>query len=106
MFCFNFVDAGEYTCTIGNEKCSAKLIVEEPKVNFVEKLQETTSGEIGQDIKITVKLSKPDAKVSWLREGYLIKESSKFSYQSDGASHTLIIKVCVINGDFMKKSCK
>ena len=69
------------------------MIVEEPKVNFVEKLQETTSGEIGQDIKITVKLSKPDAKVSWLREGYLIKESGKFSYQSDGASHTLIIKV-------------
>jgi hypothetical protein len=89
-------DAGEYTCTIGNEKCSAKLIVEEPKVNFVEKLQETTSGEIGQDIKITVKLSNPDAKVSWLREGYLIRESSKFSYQSDGASHTLIIKGATI----------
>ena len=50
-------DAGEYLCTIGNEKCTAKLTVEEPKVTFVEKLESTTSGEAGQDIRLKVKLS-------------------------------------------------
>ena len=50
-------DAGEYLCTIGNEKCTAKLTVEEPKVTFVEKLESTTSGEVGKDIRLKVKLS-------------------------------------------------
>jgi hypothetical protein len=44
-------DAGEFSCTIGNEKCSAPLIVEEPKVNFVAKLPATTTGTVGQDVR-------------------------------------------------------
>ena len=44
-------DAGEFSCTIGNEKCSAPLVVEEPKVNFVAKLPATTTGTVGQDVR-------------------------------------------------------
>jgi DNA-directed RNA polymerase-3 subunit RPC5 len=39
IFNVELADAGEYMCTIGNEKCTAQLTVEEPKVTFVEKLQ-------------------------------------------------------------------
>ena len=44
-------------CKIGNEKCTAKLTVEAAKVQFVEKLETTTSGEVGKDIRLKVKLS-------------------------------------------------
>ena len=88
----DLTDAGEYTCTIGNEKCSASLVVEEPKVSFVEKLQTFTSGEVGQDVQLTVKLSSAEAKVKWLKNGKEVSESAKYSYQVDGASFTLIIK--------------
>ncbi len=60
-------DAGEYSATIGNDKCAAKLTVEEPKVNFVEKLNATTSGTMGQDVTLTVKLSSESASVKWLK---------------------------------------
>ena len=48
-------DAGEYSCTIGSAaKCSANLVVEEPKVNFVERLTDTSVGEVGKDVQLKV----------------------------------------------------
>ena len=60
-------DAGEYSCTIGKEKCTAALAVEEPKVNFAAKLPETTTANVGQDVQITVELSAETDKVEWLK---------------------------------------
>ena len=48
-------DAGEYACTIANAaKCSANLVVEEPKVTFVERLTDTSVGEVGKDVQLKV----------------------------------------------------
>ena len=60
-------DAGEYSCTIGKEKCTASLAVEEPKVNFEAKLPETTTASVGQEVQITVELSKETEAVQWLK---------------------------------------
>ena len=60
-------DAGEYSCTIGNEKCTAAMEVEEPKVKFEAKLPETTTAAVGQDVQITVELSAETDKVEWLK---------------------------------------
>jgi DNA-directed RNA polymerase III subunit RPC5 len=61
-------DAGEISCSLGGTtECSARLEVEEPKVNFVAKLPPTTSGSMGQDVKITVVLSSSSVKVVWLK---------------------------------------
>ena len=60
-------DAGEYSCTIGKEKCTASLDVEEPKVNFEAKLPETTTASVGQEVQITVELSKETEAVQWLK---------------------------------------
>ena len=60
-------DAGEYSCTIGNEKCTAGLAVEEPKVNFEAKLPETTTASVGQEVQITVQLSSETDAVQWLK---------------------------------------
>ena len=48
-------DAGEYSCTIANAaKCSANLVVEEPKVKFIERLTDTSVGEVGKDVQLKV----------------------------------------------------
>ena len=67
IFNVELADAGEFSCTIGNEKCSAKLVVEEPKVNFVAKLPAATLGTVGQDVRITVKLTNASAGAKWLK---------------------------------------
>ena len=50
-----------------NDPASAKLVVEEPKVNFVAKLPATTVGDVGQDVRITVKLTSANASANWLK---------------------------------------
>jgi hypothetical protein len=67
IFNVELADAGEFSCTIGNEKCSAKLVVEEPKVNFVAKLPASTMGTVGQDVRITVQLTSASASAKWLK---------------------------------------
>ena len=100
-------DAGEYLCTIGNEKCTATLTVEEPKVNFVEKLPDTTSGETGQDIELSVKLSNDDAEVKWFRDGSVIEASEKITTIVDKASrkHSIVIKGASIE-DVAEYTCQ
>jgi hypothetical protein len=62
------IDAGEISCSLGGTtECSARLEVEEPKVNFVARLPPTTSGSMGQDVKITVQLSSASVNVQWLK---------------------------------------
>ena len=89
-------DAGEYLCTIGNEKCSANLTVEEPKVLFVEKLESTTSGEKGKEVRLGVKLSNAGAHVTWLRDGAPVAPSDKIESKVEDESHILIIKEATI----------
>merc|ERR1711899_722851 len=90
-------DAGEYLCTIGNEKCTAKLTVEEPKVTFVEKLESTTSGEVGKDIRLKVKLSNAGAHVKWLRDGEELKSAPNIETKAEKDEHTLVIKKAAID---------
>jgi hypothetical protein len=59
-------------------------------------IQDTTSGAINEDIKLTVKLSSSGAAVKWLRNGTLVEESAKYSIQVDGETHTLIIKASTV----------
>ena len=58
-------DAGDYAVTIPNSKCNAKLEVEEPKVTFVRKLDETVAGDVGKDVKLLIELSKTNVTVIW-----------------------------------------
>ena len=86
-------DAGEYSCTIANAaKCSASLVVEEPKVNFVERLTETSVGEVGKDVQLKVNLSKADVAVSWFKGSSAVEKSGKYEISSEGTVHTLVIK--------------
>ena len=98
-------DAGEYLCTIGNEKSTATLTVEEPKVNFVEKLPDTTSGEVGQDIELSVELSKEDAQVKWFKDGSAIETSDKITTKTVARKHSIVIKGASIE-DVAEYTCQ
>ena len=67
IFNVESTDAGEYSCTIGNEKCTANLSVEEPKVNFEAKLPETTTASVGQEVQLSVQLTSETESVQWLK---------------------------------------
>ena len=60
-------DAGEYSCTIASNSCSAKLDVEEAKVSFVEKLEPTSYGDMGKNIELKVSLDKESVEVTWMK---------------------------------------
>ena len=86
-------DAGEYSCTIAKGKtCKASLTVEKPKVSFLEKPDDTIFGDLGSDAKISVKLSRENVQVQWLKNEEKISSSSKYVIESSGAYHSLTIK--------------
>lgn len=93
IFNVELEDAGEYSCSLDvSTSCFGKLVVEEPKVNFVAKLPASTTGTFSSDVKITVQLTSASCTVSWLRDSKTISEGSKYSFEVDGAHRTLIIK--------------
>merc|ERR1712226_398925 len=86
-------DAGEYSCTIGNEKCTAAMEVEEPKVKFEAKLPETTTAAVGQDVQITVELTAETEAVQWLKDGKPLEEKSeKYVVKKEGRKQSIVIK--------------
>ena len=60
-------DAGVYSCEVGKQTSSAKLIVEEPQVDFVKKLPDVTLIPLNSDAVFTVELSQPDVPVQWFK---------------------------------------
>ena len=97
------IDAGEISCSLGDKECKGKLEVEEPKVNFVAKLPSTTTGSTGQDVKITVQLT-GSCDVKWLKDGQEVKESNKYTFETEGTTKTIIIKNATIE-DVAEYTC-
>ena len=91
IYNIELVDAGEISCSLGDKQCVSRLEVEEPKVNFVAKLPQTTSGSTGQEVRITVQLTGA-CEVKWLKDGAEVKQSEKYSMESEGTTKTIIIK--------------
>lgn len=60
-------DAGVYSCEVGKQTSSAKLIVEEPQVDFITRLPDVTLVPLNTDAIFTVKLSRPDVPVQWFK---------------------------------------
>merc|ERR1719376_1160759 len=100
-------DAGEFSCSIGDKKCEAKLEVEEPRVNFLAKLPETTESAVGQDVKITVQMTKETDKVEWLKNGEPLsftESSTKYCVEKRGTTQAIIIKDASI-ADIAEYTC-
>jgi hypothetical protein len=60
-------DAGIYSCQVGDQTSSARLIVEEPEIDFIKKLPDVTLVPFNTDAIFLIELSRADVPVTWLK---------------------------------------
>lgn len=87
-------DAGEYACEVGNDRCAAKLAVEEPSVDFTLRLPEVIVVPANTDAYLTVEIPDDTLEVTWYKKKTLVEDSEKFTLISDVTKRTLIIRKC------------
>ncbi|XP_059356456.1 obscurin-like protein 1 isoform X10 [Carassius carassius] len=94
-------DAGEYACESKDERTSATVVVNVPRiVEFIGELHNITVME-GEDAIFKCVVSPEDAKLAWFKNGQLISSNEKFNISSNGLCHMLHINNCVVSD-----SCK
>ncbi|XP_073769151.1 obscurin-like protein 1 isoform X38 [Danio rerio] len=90
-------DAGEYACESKDERTSATVMVNIPRiVEFVAELHNMTVME-GEDATFKCVVSPEDAKLSWFKNGQHISSNEKFNISSNGLCHMLHIKNCQVS---------
>lgn len=87
-------DAGIYTCEVGNDKCSARLTVEQPSIDFVLRLPEVIVVPANTDAYLTVEIPDETMDVTWYKKKTLVEDTEKFTLISDVTKRTLIIRKC------------
>ena len=70
-------DEGEYTAVVGDDKCTAELIISEAPTDFSTQLKDQTITEF-EEAEFTCKLSKEKAAVRWYRNGREIREGPRY----------------------------
>ncbi|XP_016375660.1 LOW QUALITY PROTEIN: obscurin-like [Sinocyclocheilus rhinocerous] len=94
-------DAGEYACESKDERISATVVVNIPRiVEFIAELHNITVME-GEDATFKCVVSPEDAKLAWFRNGQPISSNEKFNISSNGLCHMLHITNCQVSD-----SCK
>ena len=83
-------DEGEYTCSLGEQECTAELIVIElaPEISMFLKNQTVL---IGQKATFEIELTKGDAKVRWYKGTEEIQFSEHIQLAIDGKRQRLMI---------------
>ncbi|XP_048835459.1 obscurin-like protein 1 isoform X15 [Brienomyrus brachyistius] len=90
-------DAGQYTCESKDDRTSARIIVETPRVvEFIAELYNTTVLE-GEDATFKCMVSPEDIQVVWYRDGQPITPDERFTVSSNGLCHTLHIHNCQVS---------
>ncbi|XP_053085434.1 obscurin-like protein 1a isoform X2 [Pangasianodon hypophthalmus] len=84
-------DAGEYACKSRDDRTSARVRVEMPRVvEFLTELQNTTAME-GEEAMFKCVVSPSDVQMIWFMDGEIINPSKRFKIEQNGLCHTLII---------------
>nr|XP_055069179.1 obscurin-like protein 1a isoform X2 [Misgurnus anguillicaudatus] len=85
-------DAGEYACESKDDRTSARVRVELPRVvEFLTELCNTTVME-GEDATFKCVVSPDDVQLVWLMDGDPIKSNDRFHIEQNSLCHTLIIR--------------
>ena len=92
---------GQYTCRVAEVKTQCKVIVDEEKVRFTERLTDvgTKEGEFAHyqctASKLTYVKAKRDIDFKWLHNGKVIEENDKEKYQMEFDKSTKVLKLTV-----------
>ncbi|XP_061082557.1 obscurin-like protein 1 isoform X7 [Conger conger] len=90
-------DGGEYTCESKDDRTSATLRVEMPRiVEFIAELQNTTVME-GEDANFKCVVSPEDVELLWQMDNERIYPSEKFMMSSNGLCRMLHIRNCKVS---------
>lgn len=69
-------DEGEYTAVVGEDRCTADLMISEAPADFTAQLKDQTVTEF-EDADFTCKLNKEKALVKWYKNGREIREGPR-----------------------------
>ncbi|XP_064495791.1 obscurin [Pseudopipra pipra] len=83
-------DAGEYTCSSGELKTTARVKVNAVPVLFKQAL-ENTDMEEGKSVSLRCELTKADATVVWKKGGATLQASAKYEMKQKGTVAELVI---------------
>ncbi|XP_041637515.1 obscurin-like protein 1a [Cheilinus undulatus] len=87
-------DSGEYACESRDDRTTAILRVEMPRVvEFLTELHNTTVLE-GEDATFKCVVSPEDVQLVWLMDNEPINLGDRFQASQNGLCHTLVIKKC------------
>ncbi|XP_067300487.1 obscurin-like protein 1 isoform X3 [Pseudorasbora parva] len=90
-------DAGEYACESKDERTSAAVVVNIPRiVEFIAELHNITVME-GEDATFKCVVSPEDVKLAWFRNGQPVSSNDKFNISSNGLCHMLHINNCQVS---------
>ncbi|XP_056093723.1 obscurin isoform X11 [Rhinichthys klamathensis goyatoka] len=94
-------DAGEYACESKDERTSAAVVVNIPRiVEFIAELHNITVME-GEDATFKCVVSPEDVKLAWFRNDQPISSNHKFNISSNGLCHMLHINNCQVSDSCM-----
>ena len=96
-------DEGEYTCSLGEQECTAELVVIELPPEIIMSLKDVTARH-GEVATFEIELTKGDARVSWFCGTTEIQFSEHVQLAIDGKRQRLMVYDCTVD-DADEYSC-
>nr|XP_055038765.1 obscurin isoform X3 [Misgurnus anguillicaudatus] len=87
-------DAGEYTCEVGNEKLSFKILVEDIQAAFSNKdtYQKEVKVSVSQKATLSCEVSDSKTEVKWFKDGKQLSSSKSVHVESRGKNRQLVLE--------------
>ncbi|XP_044217711.1 obscurin [Thunnus albacares] len=84
-------DTGDYTCVCGEQKTTARVIVNEQPIRFLQELKNIQVQE-GNGVTLSCELSKPGVPVQWRKGDDVLTNGEKYQMKQSGSILELLIR--------------
>ncbi|CAB1444707.1 unnamed protein product [Pleuronectes platessa] len=84
-------DMGDYTCLCGDQSTTARILVNEQPIKFLQELKNIQVQE-GNGVTLCCELSKPDTPVQWKKGESLLTGGEKYQMKQNGPTLELLIR--------------
>eukprot|EP00064_Thunnus_orientalis_P001398 superscaffoldBa00000095_g1401 len=84
-------DTGDYTCVCGEQKTTARVIVNEQPIRFLQELKNIQVQE-GNGVTLSCELSKPGVPVQWRKGDDVLTNGEKYQMKQNGSILELLIR--------------
>ncbi|XP_047198781.1 obscurin isoform X4 [Hippoglossus stenolepis] len=84
-------DSGDYTCLCGDQSTTARILVNEQPIKFLQELKNIQVQE-GNGVTLSCELSKPDTPVQWRKGDSVLTGGEKYQMKQNGSTLELLIR--------------